>query len=63
MFKHNLLLSVVCSTIAVADDWDKQKYNFRWMHVSVCGDSAEIQRYLKDNDFRLDSVSIGRKGS
>ena len=30
------------------------------MFMVVCGDSAEIQRYLKDNDFRLDSVSIGR---
>ena len=65
MFKYIIiLLSVVCSTIALADDWDKQKYDFRWMHVPVvCGDSAEIQRYLKDNDFRLDSVSIGREGA
>ena len=65
MFKYIIiLLSVVCSTIAVADDWDKQKYDFRWMHVPVvCGDSEEIQRYLKDNEFELESVSIGREGA
>ena len=32
------------------------------MHVPVvCGDSEEIQRYLKDNDFELESVSVGRR--
>ena len=34
------------------------------MHVPVvCGDSEEIQRYLKDNDFELESVSVGREGA
>ena len=66
MFKYIiLLLSIIFSTSAIAqEDWDKQKYDFRWMHVPVvCGDSEEIQRYLKDNDFELESVSIGREGA
>ena len=29
----------------------------------VCGTSDEVQRYLKDNEFELDSVSIGREGA
>ena len=65
MFKYILTLLISFYTSAIAqEDWDRQKYDFRWMHVPVvCGDSAEIQRYLKDNDFRLDSVSIGREGA
>ena len=33
------------------------------MYTVVCGTSDEIQRYLKDNDFELESVSIGREGA
>ena len=66
MFKYIiLLLSIIFSTSAIAqEDWDKQKYDFRWMHVPVvCGDSEEIQRYLTDNEFELESVSVGREGA
>tara|TARA_A100001515_G_scaffold134916_1_gene125452 strand:- start:358 stop:729 length:372 start_codon:yes stop_codon:yes gene_type:complete len=49
---------------AQAQDWQSELYNFRWMHVPVvCGPSEEVQRYLKDNNFELDSVSIGREGA
>jgi len=47
-----------------ANDWQSDKYDFRWMHVPVvCGESEEVNRYLKDNKFELDSVSIGREGA
>jgi hypothetical protein len=29
----------------------------------VCGTSPEVMRYLKDNDFNLVSISIGREGA
>ena len=49
---------------AQAQDWQSELYDFRWMHVPVvCGPSEEVQRYLKDNNFELDSVSIGREGA
>ena len=65
MFKYIiLLLSIIFSTSALAQDWEPEKYDFRWMHVPVvCGMSDEVQRYLKDNEFELDSVSIGREGA
>ena len=65
MFKYIiLLLSIIFSTSAIAQDWEPEKYDFRWMHVPVvCGASDEVQRYLKDNDFELESVSIGREGA
>ena len=65
MFKYIiLLLSIIFSTSAIAQDWEPEKYDFRWMHVPVvCGTSDEVQRYLKDNDFELESVSIGREGA
>lgn len=45
-------------------DWQSGKYEFRWMHVPVvCGNSQEVIRYLEDNDFVLDSLSIGREGA
>ena len=65
MFKYIiLLLSIIFSTSAIAQDWEPEKYDFKWMHVPVvCGTSDEVQRYLKDNEFELDSVSIGREGA
>ena len=66
MFKYIITLVILFfSTSAIAqEDWDKQKYDFRWMHVPVvCGDSEEIQRYLTDNEFELESVSVGREGA
>ena len=69
--KENLLLAFIIgflllvSSIANAEtDWSSDKYDFRWMHVPVvCGESEEVERYLKDNEFELDSVSIGREGA
>ena len=70
--KENLLLVflisflLLVSTIvnAETEDWDKTKYEFRWMHVPVvCGTTAEIQRYLDDNEFELVSMSVGREGA
>ena len=65
MFKYIiLLLSIIFSTSAIAQDWEPEKYDFRWMHVPVvCGTSEEVQRYLTDNEFELESVSIGREGA
>ena len=66
MFKYIITLVILFfSTSAIAqEDWDRKKYVFRWMHVPVvCGDSEEIQRYLTDNEFELESVSIGREGA
>ena len=52
------------ANVTNATDWQSDKYDFRWMHVPVvCGESEEINRYLKDNDFELHSVSIGREGA
>ena len=65
MFKYIFTLLIFFSTSVIAqEDWDRKKYDFRWMHVPVvCGDSEEIQRYLIDNEFELESVSIGREGA
>ena len=67
MFRYiTVFLFCAFSTLAFAEDvdWDKKKYDFRWMHVPVvCGSSEEIQRYLKDNEFELESVSVGREGA
>ncbi len=71
IIKENLLLAFIIgflllvSSIANADtDWQSDKYDFKWMHVPVvCGESEEVNRYLKDNNFELDSVSIGREGA
>ena len=71
IIKENLLLAfligflLLISSITNADtDWQSDKYDFRWMHVPVvCGTSEEVERYLKDNDFELYSVSIGREGA
>ena len=71
IIKENLLLAfligflLLISSIANADtDWQSDKYDFRWMHVPVvCGTSEEVNRYLKDNEFELESVSIGREGA
>ena len=68
MFK--LLLAAILvglTTIATAEettDWDSGKYDFKWLHVPVvCGTTPEIQRYLDDNKFVLDSMSVGREGA
>ena len=54
----------IVSTAKADTDWNSDKYDFRWMHVPVvCGESEEVQRYLKDNEFELHSVSIGREGA
>ena len=72
IIKENLLLIfllafISCiSTFAMANDndWDGGKYEFRWMHVPVvCGTTAEVQVYLDDNKFVLDSMSVGREGA
>ena len=72
IIKENLLLIfllafISCiSTFAIANDndWDGGKYEFRWMHVPVvCGTTAEVQVYLDDNKFVLDSMSVGREGA
>tara|TARA_B100000212_G_scaffold219846_1_gene166488 strand:+ start:1073 stop:1423 length:351 start_codon:yes stop_codon:yes gene_type:complete len=67
MFRYiTILLFCAFSTLAFAEDndWDNSKYDFRWMHVPVvCGTSEEVQRYIRDNDFKLVSVSIGREGA
>ena len=70
--KENLLLALLISFLllvstivnAETEDWDKTKYEFRWMHVPVvCGTTPEIQRYLDDNEFELVSMSVGREGA
>ena len=69
--KENLLLAfligflLLISSIANAEtDWQSDKYDFKWMHVPVvCGTSEEVNRYLKDNEFEIESVSIGREGA
>ena len=71
LFKDNLLLAfligflLLVSTIVNAEeDWDRSKYEFRWMHVPVvCGTTPEVQRYLDDNEFELVSMSVGREGA
>jgi len=65
MFKYIiLLLSIIFSTSAIAQDWEPEKYDFRWMHVPVvCGTSEEVMRYLEDKGFRLESLSVGREGA
>ena len=68
MFKLLLAAIIVgLTTIATAEetsDWDSGKYDFKWLHVPVvCGTTPEIQRYLDDNKFVLDSMSVGREGA
>ena len=62
MKKLLTLITLLFATSTFADEL--QKYDFQWMHVPVvCGTSPEVMRYLKDNDFILESVSIGRSGA
>ena len=66
MFKYIITLVILFfSTSTFAEtDWQSGKYDFKWMHVPVvCGPSEEVQRYLADNDFELESVSVGREGA
>ena len=66
MFKYIITLVILFfSTSTFAEtDWQSGKYDFKWMHVPVvCGPSEEVQRYLSDNDFELESVSVGREGA
>ena len=72
IIKENLLLIFLLafitfiSSFAVANenDWDGDKYEFRWMHVPVvCGTTDEIQVYLDDNKFVLKTMSVGREGA
>ncbi len=71
LFKDNLLLAfligfllLISTLVNAEEDWDRSKYEFRWMHVPVvCGTTPEVQRYLDDNDFELVSMSVGREGA
>ena len=59
-----MIFALYANATNAETDWDRKKYDFRWMHVPVvCGDSEEIQKYLTDNEFELESVSIGREGA
>jgi len=61
MFKYIVILCVLFSTFASADE---HGYDFRWQHIPViCGDTPEILKYLEDNEFELQNVSVGREGS
>ena len=61
MFKYITILFLFFSTFASADE---HGYDFRWQHIPVvCGDTPEILRYLEDNEFILQYVSVGREGS
>ena len=62
MKKLLLLITLLFATSTFADEL--QKYDFQWMHVPVvCGTSPEVMRYLEDNNFKLESISIGRAGA
>ena len=62
MKKLLLLITLLFATSTFADEL--QKYDFQWMHVPVvCGTSPEVMRYLADNDFKLESISLGREGA
>jgi len=62
MKKLLTLITLLFATSTFAEDL--QKYDFQWMHVPVvCGTSPEVMRYLKDNNFKLESVSMGRSGA
>ena len=67
MKKLLTLITLLFATSTFAEDtndWEKSKYDFRWMHVPVvCGTSPEVMRYLADNDFKLESISLGREGA
>ena len=61
MFKYITILFLFFSTFASADE---HGYDFRWQHIPViCGDTPEILKYLEDNEFILQYVSVGREGS
>ena len=62
MKKLLTLITLLFATSTFAEDL--QKYDFQWMHVPVvCGTSPEVMRYLEDNNFKLESVSMGRSGA
>ena len=61
MFKYITILFLFFSTFASADE---HGYDFRWQNIPViCGDTPEILKYLEDNEFILQYVSVGREGS
>ena len=71
IIKENWLIVLICAFILTvstctvkADDWDGEKYDFKWMHVPVvCGITDEVKKYLDNNEFVLQSISIGREGA
>ena len=59
-----MVMALYANATNAETDWDGTRYEFRWMHVPVvCGTSEEIGKYITDNDFKLESVSIGREGA
>ena len=64
MFKYIAILIACFSTLAFAEDFDSPRYEFQWQSVPViCGTTSEVQRYLDNNDFELEYVSVGREGA
>jgi hypothetical protein len=70
--KQNLLLIFLLTFIVLVssfpvkaeNDWNNEKYNFRWMNIPViCGTTLEVQKYLTDNDFLLESMSVGKENA
>ena len=59
-----MVMALYANATNAETDWDGTKYEFRWMHVPVvCGTAEEVGRYINDNNFKLESVSIGREGA
>ena len=62
MKKLLLLITLLFTTSTFAEELEK--YDFQWMHVPVvCGTTPEVTRYLENNNFKLESVSMGRAGA
>ena len=62
-----IIVGLTSINIAKAEetyDWERNKYDFRWLHVPVvCGATEEVQRYIDDNNFKLISMSVGRENA
>ena len=62
MKKLLTLITLLFATSTFAEELEK--YDFQWMHVPVvCGTTAEVTRYIENNNFKLQSVSMGRAGA
>ena len=61
MKKLILILSLLCTSVFANEELT---YDLYWQQVpAVCGSPEEVQRYIFDEDFKPEHLSLGRTAS